>query len=73
MFDVTFYIEEVHETSDLIELKLATEDEAECHYRLQVESFMLLYEKYQDVFIFLLGRLYGCIHIYPVTQIIKSI
>ena len=34
--------------SDLIELKLVTEGEAECLYRLQVEAFMPLYEKYQD-------------------------
>lgn len=34
--------------SDLIELKLVTEDEAECLHRLQVEAFMPLYEKYQD-------------------------
>lgn len=30
--------------SDLIELKLATEGEAECLHRLQVEAFMPLYE-----------------------------
>lgn len=30
--------------SDLIELKLVTEGEAECLYRLQVEAFMPLYE-----------------------------
>ena len=34
--------------SDLIELKLVTEVEAECLHRLQVEAFMPLYEKYQD-------------------------
>ena len=34
--------------NDLIELKLATEDEAEYLHRLQVEAFMPLYEKYQD-------------------------
>ena len=34
--------------SDLIELKLVTEDEAVCLHGLQVESFMPLYEKYQD-------------------------
>ncbi|MBD5097339.1 MAG: GNAT family N-acetyltransferase [Lachnospiraceae bacterium] len=36
--------------SDLIKLKLVTEDEAECLHGLQVqvESFMPLYEKYQD-------------------------
>lgn len=34
--------------SELIELKLVTEGEAECLYRLQVEAFMPLYEKYQD-------------------------
>ena len=34
--------------SDLIELKLVTEDEAECLHRLQAEAFMPLYEKYQD-------------------------
>ena len=34
--------------SDLIELKLVTEDEAECLHRLQLEAFMPLYEKYQD-------------------------
>lgn len=34
--------------SDLIELKLVTEDQAECLHRLQVEAFMPLYEKYQD-------------------------
>ena len=34
--------------SDLIELKLVTEDETECLHRLQVEAFMPLYEKYQD-------------------------
>ena len=33
---------------DLIELKLATEEEAESLHRLQVEAFMPLYEKYQD-------------------------
>ena len=33
---------------ELIELKLATEAEAECLHRLQVEAFMPLYEKYQD-------------------------
>ena len=33
---------------DLIELKLVTEEEAECLHRLQVEAFMPLYEKYQD-------------------------
>lgn len=34
--------------NDLIELKLVTEDEAECLHRLQVEAFMPLYEKYHD-------------------------
>lgn len=34
--------------SDLIELKLVTEGEAESLHRLQVEAFMPLYEKYQD-------------------------
>lgn len=34
--------------SDLIELRLATEGEAECLYELQVKAFMPLYEKYQD-------------------------
>ncbi len=34
--------------AEFIELKLVTEDEAECLYRLQVEAFMPLYEKYQD-------------------------
>ena len=34
--------------SDLIELKLVTEGEAEFLHRLQVEAFMPLYEKYQD-------------------------
>lgn len=34
--------------SDLIELKLVTEAEAECLHRLQIEAFMPLYEKYQD-------------------------
>lgn len=34
--------------SDLIELKLVTEEEAECLHKLQVEAFMPLYEKYQD-------------------------
>lgn len=34
--------------NDSIELKLVTEDEAECLHRLQVEVFMPLYEKYQD-------------------------
>lgn len=34
--------------SDIIELKLVTEDEAECLHRLQVEAFMPLYDKYQD-------------------------
>lgn len=34
--------------SDLIELKLATEGEAEYLHRLQVEAFMPLYEKYKD-------------------------
>ena len=34
--------------SDLIELKLVTEKEAESLHRLQVEAFMPLYEKYQD-------------------------
>ena len=34
--------------SDLIELKLVTEGEAECLHRLQVEAFVPLYEKYQD-------------------------
>lgn len=43
-----FYVEEVHGMSDLIELELTTEDEAECLHRLQVEAFMPLYEKYQD-------------------------
>lgn len=33
---------------ELIELKLVTEEEAECLHRLQVEAFMPLYEKYQD-------------------------
>ncbi len=33
---------------DLIELKLATEEEAESLHRLQVEAFMPLYEKYRD-------------------------
>jgi len=39
---------EVHGMSDFIELKLVTEEEAECLHRLQVEVFMPLYEKYQD-------------------------
>ena len=43
-----FCVEEVHGMSDLIELKLVTEGEAECLHRLQVEAFMPLYEKYQD-------------------------
>lgn len=43
-----FCVEEVHGMGDLIELKLVTEDEAECLHRLQVEAFMPLYEKYQD-------------------------
>lgn len=34
--------------SDLIEVKLVTEAEAECLHRLQIEAFMPLYEKYQD-------------------------
>ena len=34
--------------NDSIELKLVTEDEAECLHRLQAEAFMPLYEKYQD-------------------------
>lgn len=34
--------------SDFIELKLVTEGEAECLHRLQAESFMPSYEKYQD-------------------------
>ena len=34
--------------SELIELKLVTEGEAESLHRLQVEAFMPLYEKYQD-------------------------
>ena len=34
--------------SDLIELKLVTEGEAESLHRLQVEAFMPLYEKNQD-------------------------
>lgn len=33
---------------DFIELKLVTEEDAECLYRLQVEDFMPLHEKYQD-------------------------
>ncbi len=33
---------------DLIELKLATKEEAESLHRLQVEAFMPLYEKYRD-------------------------
>lgn len=33
---------------DFIELKLVTEEDAECLYRLQVEAFMPLHEKYQD-------------------------
>ena len=41
-------VEEVHGMSDLIELKLVTEGEAESLHRLQVEAFMPLYEKYQD-------------------------
>lgn len=41
-------MEEVHEMNDLIELKLVSEVEAECLYRLQIEAFMPLYEKYQD-------------------------
>lgn len=48
MFGAIFCVEEVHGMSDLIELELATEDEAECLHRLQVEAFMPLYEKYQD-------------------------
>ena len=43
-----FCVEEVHGMSDLIELKLVTEGEAESLHRLQVEAFMPLYEKYQD-------------------------
>ena len=43
-----FCVEDVHGMSDLIELKLVTEWEAECLHRLQVEAFMPLYEKYQD-------------------------
>ena len=35
--------------SDLIELKLVTEEEAECLHRLQVEAFMPLYEKQNGV------------------------
>lgn len=34
--------------NNLIELKLATKEEAKCLHRLQVEAFMPLYEKYQD-------------------------
>lgn len=34
--------------SDVIELRLVTEEEAESLHRLQVEAFMPLYEKYQD-------------------------
>ena len=41
-------MEGVNGMNDLIELKLVTEDEAECLHRLQVEAFMPLYEKYQD-------------------------
>lgn len=43
-----FCVKEVHGMNDSIELKLVTEDEAECLHRLQVEAFMPLYEKYQD-------------------------
>ena len=48
MFGAIFLREEVHGMNDSIELKLVTEDEAECLHRLQVEAFMPLYEKYQD-------------------------
>ena len=41
-------VEEVHGMSDLIELKLVTEGEAESLHRLQVEAFMPINEKYQD-------------------------
>ena len=34
--------------NNLIELKLATKEEAKCLHKLQVEAFMPLYEKYQD-------------------------
>ena len=40
--------EEVQKMKDLIELKLITREDAECLYKLQVEAFMPLYEKYQD-------------------------
>ena len=33
---------------DIIELKLATEQDAECLHRLQVEAFMPLFERYHD-------------------------
>lgn len=48
MFGAIFCVEEVHGMSDLIELRLVTEVEAESLHRLQVEAFMPLYEKYQD-------------------------
>lgn len=39
-----FCVKEVYGMNDSIELKLVTEDEAECLHRLQVEAFMPLYE-----------------------------
>lgn len=48
MFGAIFCVKEVHGMNDSIELKLVTEDKAECLHRLQVEAFMPLYEKYQD-------------------------
>lgn len=48
MFGAIFCVKEVYGMNDSIELKLVTEDEAECLHRLQVEAFMPLYEKYQD-------------------------
>ena len=48
MFGAIFCMQEVNGMSDLIELELVTEVNAECLHRLQVEAFMPLYKKYQD-------------------------
>ena len=50
MFGAIFYVykREVQKMNDLIELKLIKREDAECLYKLQIEAFMPLYEKYQD-------------------------
>ena len=45
MFRAIFCYSDEEKVSDLVELKLVTEGEAECLHRLQVEAFMPLYEK----------------------------